>query len=204
MRIEAVLFDADGVIQKRPHGWRDALGERLGFSGEDGEFLAGAFRAEEPALEGRADFNRALSALLSRWNCRATLDEALRVWTMLDVDSKITDAIRRLRQRGVSCHLASNQEPYKAHYMSEVLGYRHLFEQEFYSCHLGVKKPKQAYFRAIVNALGVPPNRMLFIDDRPHNVDAAREVGLHGSTYHIEAGIDGLNRILEAYELPFA
>lgn len=204
MRIEAILFDADGVIQRRPQGWRDTLGERLGFSGEAGDFLASAFRAEDPALEGQTDFVSTLSNLLSQWNCRATLDEALRMWTMLEVDSEIADTIWRLRQHGVSCHLASNQEPYKARYMSEVLGYSHLFEQEFYSCQLGVKQPKGAYFRAIVNALELPPNRILFIDDRPRNVDSAREVGLHASTYHLETGRDGLNQILEAYGLPCA
>ncbi len=39
-RIEAVLFDADGVMQRRPRGWKDALGERLGFRGEPDVTLA--------------------------------------------------------------------------------------------------------------------------------------------------------------------
>ncbi len=204
MRIEVVLFDADGVIQKRPRGWRDALGERLGFGGDPSDFLAGAFRAEDTALEGKADFTQALSHHLAQWNCRATLEEALQVWTMLEVDSEITDAIRHLRQHGVSCHLASNQEPYKARYMSEVLGYNHLFEREFYSCDLGAMKPNEAYFRAIVNALKCPPERILFIDDRQRNVDSARQVGLYASPYDLASGRGELDRILDAHGLSFA
>ncbi len=204
MHIEAVLFDADGVFQRRPQGWKDALGERLGFSGNPGDFLADVYDAETPILDGQADFPEVLSSLLSRWNCGATLQEALRVWTMIEVDSEITETIRTLRRRGVTCHLASNQERYKARYMSEVLGYRHLFDKEFYSCQIGLKKPDTAYFRAILNDIQLPPNRVLFVDDRPANVESARAVGLHAATFRLETGRDELHRLLGAYGLRVA
>ena len=191
MRIQAVLFDADGVMQKRPRGWRDALGERLGFRGDPGAFLADVFDAETPALTGQSDFPQALSNLLARWHCRATLDEVLHTWTMIEVDSESMETIRALRRCGVRCHLASNQERYKARYMSDVLGYGRLFDTEFYSCHMGLKKPSGAYFRAIVSAIALPPNQLLFVDDLSVNVDAAREVGLHAVTFHLETGAGG-------------
>jgi len=113
MPIEAVLFDADGVLQQRPRGWKDALGERLGFRGNPDDFLADVYDVETPMLDGRADFTEVLATLLSRWHCRVTLEEALRVWTMLDVDAEITETVRTLRRSGVACHLASNQEGHK-------------------------------------------------------------------------------------------
>lgn len=198
MPIEAILFDADGVIQRRPPGWKDALGERLGFSGHPNDFLADIYDAETPILDDQADFIEALSSILSRWQCQATLEEALSVWTMLDVDAEMTEIIRGLRRSGTACHLASNQERYKARYMSEVLGYRHLFDKEFYSCHLGVKKPDGAYFRAILNDLQLPPHQVLFIDDRQANVDSAHRVGLHAFTFHLDTGRDELHRLLGA------
>jgi putative hydrolase of the HAD superfamily len=204
MRIQAVLFDADGVIQRRPRGWRDALGERLGFRGNPGAFLADVFDAETPALTGQSDFPQALSNLLARWHCRTTLDEALHTWTMIEADPEITETIRALRRRGVRCYLASNQERYKARYMSKVLGYRRLFDTEFYSCHMGLKKPSGAYFRAVVSAIALPPNQLLFVDDLSVNVEAAREVGLHAVTFPRETGREGLNRILGEYGLLFA
>lgn len=204
MPIQAVLFDADGVLQQRPQGWRDALGERLGFSGNPSDFLADVYNAETPILDGQAEFPEVLATLLSRWNCRASLEEALRVWTMLDVDSEITDTIRTLRQNGIACHLASNQERYKARYMSEVLGYRDLFDREFYSCHIGLKKPDGGYFRAILNTLELPPDQLLFIDDRQANVDSAREVGLHAVTFHLDTGWEELHRLLGAHGLRVA
>lgn len=57
MTIEAILFDADGVIQQRPQGWKDALGKRLGFSGDPSDFLADVYDVETPILDGRADFS---------------------------------------------------------------------------------------------------------------------------------------------------
>lgn len=201
MRIEAVLFDADGVIQRRPRGWKDALGEQLGFSGDPGDFLAEVFAAETPALEGRFDFPAALSNLLSRWNCRATLDEALHTWTMIEVASEITDTIRALRQSGVACHLASNQERHKARYMSEVLGYCDLFDNEFYSCRIGLMKPDNAYFHAILNDIDCRPNQVLFVDDLQVNVDSARVVGLHADTFSLETEREGLQQLLGEYGL---
>ena len=69
MRIEAVLFVADGVVQRRPREWKGALGERLDFSGDPGGFLEDVFEAEQSALEGQSDFTQELSQVLSRWNC---------------------------------------------------------------------------------------------------------------------------------------
>ncbi len=204
MRIEAVLFDADGVMQRRPQGWRDTLGELLGFGGNPSDFLADIFAIEVPALEGRSDFPEALLHVLSRWNCRATLSDALHVWTMIEVDPEITDTIRALRRQGLGCHLATNQERYKAHYMSAALGYCELFDQEFYSCRLGRRKPDGAYFRAILHDIELLPHQVLFVDDLQVNVDSARQVGLHAATFSLATGRDGLHRILREYGLHVA
>ena len=46
MHIEAVLFDADGVIQKRPSAWKGRLGQVLGFSGDPNDFSGNQILAE--------------------------------------------------------------------------------------------------------------------------------------------------------------
>ena len=50
IQIEAVLFVADGVIQRRPPAWKGALGEVLGFSGDPSDFIKDVYTAEIPAL----------------------------------------------------------------------------------------------------------------------------------------------------------
>ena len=106
------------------------------------------------------------------------------------------DAIRVLRQIGVSCYLATNQELHRARHMSETLGFANLFDGEFYSCRLGLAKPDPEYFRAIVGELKIAPNRVLFLDDHEVNVRAARTVGLHATEFAGEAGAEqhGPNR----------
>ena len=86
IRIEAVLFDADGVIQRPAQGRRRAWADLLGRTADVDRLVADVFAAEDTALDGRFSFIEALTQILMRWNCRGTLDEVLRAWTMLDVD----------------------------------------------------------------------------------------------------------------------
>ena len=162
-------------------------------------FLEDVFEAEVPALDGRSDFTEAFSQVLSRWKCQGTLEDALDAWTMIEVDTRITDTVRDLKRNGVGCYLATNQEPHRARHMSEALGYRSLFDREFYSCHLGVMKPDGAYFRAILSEIGVRPSNLLFLDDHAVNVAAARKVGLHAAEFSLEAGPEALGRILREF-----
>jgi putative hydrolase of the HAD superfamily len=74
--------------------------------------------------------------------------------------------------------------------MSETLGYGDLFDAEFYSCHLGVAKPDGSYFERILDTLGLDADRVLFLDDKQVNVEAAQVVGLNASVFVIEPGAD--------------
>lgn len=196
---KAVLFDADGVIQRRPRGWRDVLQEIVGPDGDADRLLASLFSAEDPALCGGLDFAEGLSDVLRRWECPVPLARLLDAWTMIEVDREATRIIRALRKEGVDCHLATNQEAHKARYMSEVLGYKDLFDREVYSCRLGVAKPAPAFFRAVVDSLRLEPGRALFIDDRRENVEAARQVGMRGAVFSLDSGADGLREVLRDF-----
>jgi HAD superfamily hydrolase (TIGR01509 family) len=53
-----------------------------------------------------------------------------------------------------------------------------LIDEVFASCHLRARKPDEAFYRGLCGALGVPPHRVLFVDDREDNVVGAREFGM--------------------------
>jgi hypothetical protein len=53
----------------------------------------------------------------------------------------------------------------------------------------------------IITELGIALNRVLFIDDRQDNVDAAREAGLLSAVFRLESGISELHRILKMFEI---
>jgi HAD superfamily hydrolase (TIGR01509 family) len=82
-----------------------------------------------------------------------------------------------LHARGVEMHLLSNYPPWYQLCDAQV-GVCRWVKPSFVSCHTGVRKPDaQAYLGACAT-LGVPPDQVLFIDDREPNVSAARQLGL--------------------------
>jgi putative hydrolase of the HAD superfamily len=199
--IDAVLFDADGVVQHPAPRRRDAFEKLLGagqVSNVD-EFLKDVFAAEEPSLIGSDGFVAALADILAKWRCQGSLDDVLRAWTMIEVYADIMEAIQSLRRSGVGCYLATNQELHRATYMSRILGYRELFDREFYSCHIGSMKPDSSYFQGIIQELKLPASRVVFVDDHEINVTAARKVGLHAATFEGRAGMSALRQTLSQF-----
>src|SRR3989442_1005165 len=196
MDIQAILFDADGVIQRPSALRREAWQNLLGPERDVDTFVNAVFEGERLALEGGSDFIGALSGLLVDWRCQGTLPDALAAWTMIEPDPGMTQLVRALRRGGVRCYLATNQEPHRASYMSEQLGYCGLFDREFYSCRMGVAKLATTYFRLIVGELGLSPDNVLFLDDHEINVNSAQEAGLHVAQFFVDSGSLNLVRTL--------
>lgn len=202
MTIEAVLFDADGVVQYQKTQWRDAFECVLGVgrAHQVHDFMKDVFAAEQPALVGQAEFPEALAAILKQWKCKGSVDDALRIWTMIEVYTDVVDAIQELRRSGVRCCLASNQQSHRARHMSGILKYCELFDREFYSCELGISKPDNEYFLRVIEELKASsPRAVVFLDDREANVAAARIAGLHAAKYEGSAGSQALWETLSAF-----
>jgi putative hydrolase of the HAD superfamily len=176
---KAILFDADGVIQRPGAEFRAACGAVLGSTGEPlDRFMRELFAVEKPALTGHRDFVADLMEVLVRHGAAERLNDALAIWTAIDVDAAMPAAISALRAQGVLCCLATNQQKFRGKHMSETLGFAQLFDHEFYSHALGLAKPDPAYFQAIVDKLALPAAELLFIDDHDTNLTGAREAGL--------------------------
>ena len=199
MSIAVVLFDADGVIQRTAGGWRERFASMLDDATHLDAFVAEIFASERPCLTGAVDFPTQLGEVLRRWNSRTTVEQALTVWTNIEVDQRVVDLIRALRRSGVTCCLASNQQTHRAGYMSGELGYRSLFDREFYSCRIGHAKPDAAYFERILEELRLEPAQALFIDDVEPNVLSARQVGIPSVHFPANAGADALSGHLAAH-----
>ena len=195
--IEAALFDADGVIQRPSAGWRDRLRPLLPRGDDDVEgFLREIFDAERPALADGSDVAPAFGALLRRRGSTADPAEILSMLNDIIVHSEMLGVVDRLRESGIKCYLASNQQSHRAKYMSESLGYRERFDRQFYSCQLGCAKPSRAYFERVLAAIGLVPDRVLFLDDQEDNVAAARDLGIHASVFQLHRGVDNRRAIV--------
>jgi FMN phosphatase YigB (HAD superfamily) len=53
------------------------------------------------------------------------------------------------------------------------------FKEIFASYRLGYRKPEREIYQAAIRALGVAPQQILFVDDKPENIAIARELGLN-------------------------
>lgn len=89
---------------------------------------------------------------------------------------------------GVPMHALSN---YPDWYLAieERLGLSRFLDWTFVSCLTGVRKPDPAAYTGAAEALGLPPAKLLFVDDRERNVAAARAQGLQGVRFEDAEGL---------------
>jgi putative hydrolase of the HAD superfamily len=71
-------------------------------------------------------------------------------------------------------------------YRFATFGLRRYFKVAFSSCYVGLRKPHAEIYRRAIDILGVPPQRILFIDDRQENVDGATQAGIRGIRFEGE------------------
>jgi len=200
-QIKAILFDADGVLQRPTVWWREALLPLLGAAdiAEVDTFLREILETELAHLCVPNGFDAALLETLTRWNCSERFADAAKVLNSIRFYDDVIEVVRVLRQAGMPCHIASNQQAGRAQHMSECLGYKALFAEEFYSCRVGFAKPDVAYFNRVLELLDLPSQCVLFIDDREENVAAAKRAGLAAVVYNGESGADALRTILSEH-----
>jgi len=187
---DVVLFDADGVLQYPKPGWEEAFG-RLGR-----EFTREVFDLEDAYLRGESGIREAVAELVSaRGGTPQDAAAMSAAWDGIDVDPAAMAVVDEVRASGVATHLASNQHDVRAALMREFPAYRASLGELFFSCDLGLRKPDPAYFTAIIDRLGVPPHRVLFVDDLPRNVAGAEEAGLAADVHVWADGAAGLREI---------
>lgn len=202
-RIRVVLWDADGVLQHghpapghggSARGWPERLAE---IGGPD--FADALFAAEKAPLRGEEPFRPAVERLLLERGLSVSADEVLSLWDDVYVDPAAFEIVDRVREQGISCVLATNQQDYRVRLMRETLAYDVHFDRTYYSSEVGAMKPDAEYFRKVLADLGTPAEATLFIDDSAANVATARDLGLNAERHDPAAGAAGLRQVLAAY-----
>jgi putative hydrolase of the HAD superfamily len=182
MTIQAVIFDADGVLLETAY-FSDELERSYGLPRSATlDFFTVALEA---CLLGRADLKQTLAPFLAGWNWAASTEDFLDRWFAHGdrVDRRLVAAIGELRRRGLRCCLATNQEHYRVAYMRQVMGFDQLFDEIFFSAAIGCKKTDAAFYRHVMQKLKLSGSQILFWDDTPANVAAARSQGWHAEHY---------------------
>lgn len=201
--ISTMFIDADGVMQSTDDGWHDTLVGLLGDRGEaDGErFVSAIQHAERPTMDGRTDIDEAMRRVLHEFSVDTDVEAILDVWTKIQPHEDMVKAVLDLSSRGIQCVLTTNQQSRRARWMRDNLHYDEVFDEQFYSCELGLAKPDPAYFSTILHRLDLDPATVLFIDDTEVNVVGARETGIRAELFPRHGGEPALAEILTGYDL---
>jgi putative hydrolase of the HAD superfamily len=121
-----------------------------------------------------------------------------RLWLMdfrswLVIEQGTLDILIDLQLGGTRMALLSNAGlDFSSYYRHGMLG--DFFEQVLVSGELGRLKPEPEIYLELIDSLGVPPEDIIFIDNRSENIDGAEALGIRG---HVYTGPVELRRFLQ-------
>lgn len=95
----------------------------------------------------------------------------------LKVVPGMPELVKNLRQQGFQIALLSNVSESHAR-IKRQLGLYDFFDPALYSYQIGVRKPDPQAFYILLEQLQLPPESILFIDNKLANIEAARCLGL--------------------------
>jgi putative hydrolase of the HAD superfamily len=182
IQTKTIIFDFGRVISaQKPESLFRAYENELGM--EPGTINPIMFNSEawQDALVGRKTEKEFWYAIGPELGLKGPteIDEFRRRYHSDEaVNEQILDLIQRLHGR-YKLAVLSNSPPGLTHWLTEwkIL---HLFDTVFCSGDEGTAKPDAAAYEITLERLSVLPQEAVFIDDTPENVEAARQLSIHG------------------------
>jgi putative hydrolase of the HAD superfamily len=176
------MLDVDGVlVHGRPADgkhWQRGLRADLGI---DPDALHAAFFAPywDDIVVGRADLFDRLAPILATLAPHVAPTDFVAYWFAHDarVDTRLLPVLAEARAAGVRVLLATNQEHHRARHLMETLDLRAHVDGMLASAAIGARKPHAAFFERAQQAVALPADALLLVDDSFANVEAAREAG---------------------------
>jgi putative hydrolase of the HAD superfamily len=167
--------------------------------GLDPNALAGAFRSNPEAREvlfafeeGRmeeTEFEMRLARLLGVAAAEGLID---RLFSGSLLEREMVDAVRAARRGGVRTGLISNSWG-TTRYPHDLLA--ELFEGVVLSGDVGLRKPAPRIYELGAEAIALPPERCVFVDDLPFNLPPAQQLGM--ATVHHTSPDETIPRLEE-------
>ncbi len=126
-------------------------------------------------------FSAAAGISLSSERIARIVEFETRLW--LRVNHRALDLAREIKSHGLRTAILSNMPPDLLREMRDSFAWLNDFEVQIWSCEHGVIKPDAAIYALCLEALGCEPQRALFFDDRPRNVEGAHRVGMDAHVF---------------------
>lgn len=201
MTVEVVLFDLGGVLVDI-----GGIGDLAVFAGEASEDELWRRWLECPWVRrferGHCDADSFSRGMVDSWSMSIEPEvflEAFASWPrgLLPGARELVRSISTTSR--VGCLSNTNALHADRHWTE--FGIADLFEDRFLSHEMGLVKPDRAAFEYVIEVLGCPAERILFLDDNQINVEGARTAGLRAERTQ---GIDEARSILASIGLSTA
>ena len=101
----------------------------------------------------------------------------------LRINPMMLELAREIKAAGLRTAILSNMPWDLLGELRRELAWLPEFEVQIWSCEHGIVKPTPEIYRACLDALGCPPGRALFFDDRVGNVEAALRLGIDAHVF---------------------
>ena len=166
--------DLDGIdLAMYSDTMRQWLGEPVGL-----EATLNPVHALERGEMSLPDFEQHLASALSTRSGTPITSEGLlqRMFAHFEHAEDMSGLVRRAHEAGIRTALLSNS--WGNDYPRD--GWKDMFDIVVISGEVGMRKPERRIFEHTLALVDVPADQCVFVDDLPHNIAAAVEVGMIG------------------------
>jgi putative hydrolase of the HAD superfamily len=182
-----IFFDVDGVLINGFHHnpkyrrmWSENIHNDLGMSQDH---LANYFKIYWPdVIVGRADLYDTMTAHLAATGYTMSAQIIIDYWLKNDavINAKTWEiAAHWATLPHTTLYLATNQEKTRADYLWNILNFKSIFKEIFYSGKMGMTKDNPQFFHTINDQLSIDldQTRVIYWDDSPTCIASAQKAG---------------------------
>jgi FMN phosphatase YigB (HAD superfamily) len=135
----------------------------------------------EEGLMSSVDF---FAKLREKYKLELEFDEFKDIWNIIfQEDLDVNDVILYLKNKGYPVFLLSNTNELHFSYIMERYPIVHSLDEWILSYEVGAKKPKRKIYNTIFEKTDTVRSEVLYIDDIPGYVEAAKSYGLQGLVF---------------------
>jgi putative hydrolase of the HAD superfamily len=148
---------------------------------------------------GKADIKKVLKNYLPSWGWKKSTAEFLDYWFKFDsaLNKQMIEDVKNLREKGINCYLATNNEKYRVEYLTNILGFKNIFNGVFSSDKIGYHKTQQKFWQVVYDKLKkIKKENVLCWDDDEKNIEAIKKFGFCAEFY---TGFDNYKNKINYY-----
>ena len=200
MSIKAVIFDMGGVlVRTEDRAPRTALGLRFGKTYSEFDEAVFGVPTSGQASRGEITTQDHMRTLMRNFGLpenNETIKEFRDQFFAGDVvDKAMVAEIDALRPKYRTAILIDAWDDLRG-FLEDTWQIAYAFDDIFISAEMGVTKPDPKIYKMVLEALNLQPEETVFVDDFLHNIEAARELGMHGIHFQSKAQAMGELRAL--------